>query len=342
VKPPHISVIVPCYNEAATIGLLLEAVAEQDCGRGALEVLLADGMSEDATRQVAAEIAGRYDDLALRIIDNPDRNIPAALNRAIEAGRGDVVIRLDAHSIPAPDYLRSCLEVLKATGAANVGGQWEIQPSARGAIARSIAEAGSHPLGAGDARYRTGGQAGPVETVPFGAFPRTWLEAVGGYDETLLANEDYELNLRLRRAGGVVWFDPRIRSVYFARPSLPALARQYFRYGFWKGRMLLSHPESLRWRQAAAPVLALSSFALAVLSLWVPPAALLLALEWGGYAAVLLVCGVERAVRRRHWHLVWGLPAALATIHWTWGAGFWWGILTGWTRSLGDRQSSSS
>jgi glycosyltransferase involved in cell wall biosynthesis len=338
---PHISVIVPCYNEAATIGLLLEAVAHQDCGRGALEVLLADGMSQDATRQVATEVAGRYDDFALRIIDNPERNIPAALNRAIEAGRGDVVVRLDAHSIPAPDYLRGCLEVLEATGAANVGGQWEIRPSAPGGIGRSIGEAGSHPLGAGDARYRTGGRAGPVDTVPFGAFPRPWLEAVGGYDETLLANEDYELNLRLRRAGGVVWFDPRIRSVYFARRNLPALARQYFRYGFWKGRMLLRYPESLRWRQAAAPALVLTSLTLAVLSLWVPPAAPLVALEWVVYAAVLLVCGVERAVRRNDVHLVWGLPAALATIHWTWGAGFWWGILTGWARSLRDRQSSS-
>jgi cellulose synthase/poly-beta-1,6-N-acetylglucosamine synthase-like glycosyltransferase len=339
---PQVSVIVPCYNEAATIGLLLESLARQDCGRPRLEVLLSDGMSQDATRQVAAQVAARYEDLTLRIIDNPDRSIPAALNRAIAAARGEILIRLDAHSIPAEDYIRRCLEALQATGAANVGGQWEIRPSASGAVATSIVEAGSHPLGAGDARYRTGGKAGPVETVPFGAFPRGWLEKVGGYDESLLANEDYELNLRLRRAGGVVWFDPAIRSVYFARPTLRAVGSQYFRYGFWKGRMLLRYPESLRWRQAAAPALVFLSAALAGLSLWLPAARLLLALEWVGYALVLLICGVERAFRRRNLDLAWGLPAALATIHWIWGVGFWWGILTGWGRSLGDRQSSSS
>ncbi|MBM2842327.1 MAG: hypothetical protein HW404_164 [Anaerolineales bacterium] len=335
------SVFVPCYNEAATIGLLLEALARQDCGRALMEVLLSDGMSQDATRQVAAQVAARYKDFTLRIIDNPVRTIPAALNRAIAAARGEVLIRLDAHSIPGEDYVRRCLETLRTTGAANVGGQWEIRPSAPGSVARSVVEAGSHPLGAGDARYRTGGQAGPVETVPFGAFPRTWLEKVGGYDETLLANEDYELNLRLRRAGGVVWFDPTIRSVYFARPTFPALGRQYFRYGFWKGRMLRRYPESLRWRQAMAPILVLLSAVLAGLSLWLPAARLLLALEWVGYGAVLFICGGERAFRRRDIYLAWGLPAALATIHWTWGAGFWWGILTGWGRSLRDRQFSS-
>jgi hypothetical protein len=204
-----------------------------------------------------------------------------------------------------------------------------------------VVEAGSHPLGAGDARYRTGGEAGPVETVPFGAFPRRWLKAVGGYDETLLTNEDYELNFRLRRAGGVVWFDPRIRSVYFARPTFRAQGHQYFRYGFWKGRMLLRNPESLRWRQAAAPALVLLSLALAGLSIWLPTARLLLALEWGTYCAALIISGVEKAIRRRDVHLVWGLPAALVTIHWTWGAGFWWGILTGRIRSARDRQSSS-
>ncbi|OGO47014.1 MAG: hypothetical protein A2W34_08460 [Chloroflexi bacterium RBG_16_64_32] len=338
---PQVSVIVPCYNEAATIGLLLEALARQDCGRDLMEVLLSDGMSQDATRQVATQIAARYEDFTLRIIDNPVRSIPAALNRAIAAARGEVLIRLDAHSIPAEDYVRRCLETLRSTGAANVGGQWEIRPSAPGAVGRSVVEAGSHPMGAGDARYRTGGEAGPVETVPFGAFPRPWLEAVGGYDETLLANEDYELNLRLRRAGGVVWFDPRIRSVYFARPTFRALGHQYFRYGFWKGRMLLRYPESLRWRQAIAPILVLLSAVLAGLSIWLPLARLLLALEWGTYAAALFISGVERAIRRRDVHLLWGLPAALVTIHWTWGAGFWWGILTGLARSARDRQSSS-
>jgi hypothetical protein len=145
----------------------------------------------------------------------------------------------------------------------------------------------------------------------------------------------------LRRAGGAVWFDPSIRSVYFARPSLSALARQYFRYGFWKSRMLARHPGSLRWRQTVAPFLVLLTAVLLGLSLAAPEARFLLALEWAGYGAVLLLCGLERALRRRDGRLVWGLPAALATIHWTWGVGFWWGILTGGGRSVRDQQSSA-
>jgi hypothetical protein len=195
-------------------------------------------------------------------------------------------------------------------------------------VGRAIAEAGSHPLGAGDARYRTGGRAGPVETVPFGAFPRAWLDRVGGYDESLLTNEDYELNLRLRRAGGVVWFDPSIRSAYFARPDFTALGRQYLRYGTWKARMLRRYPASLRWRQTAAPLFVALTAVAAALSIWFPLGRALLALQWGAYAVALALSGVERAIRRRDPHLVWGLPAAFLVIHMAWGGGFWWGLLT--------------
>lgn len=322
----QVSVIIPCRNEAATIRILLEGLLAQSTGPAALEVVIADGMSTDGTRDAVADFARAHPELPLRLIDNPARTIPAALNRAIAASHAEVVLRLDAHSVPAQDYVARCLEVLARSGAANVGGQWEIRPSAPGAVGRSIAEAGSHPLGAGDARYRTGGQAGPVETVPFGAFPREWLERVGGYDETLLTNEDYELNLRLRRAGARVWFDPSIRSVYFARPTLLSLARQYARYGLWKGRMILRYPESMRLRQAASPLWVLLTLGLVALAGWVPWAAFLLALQWLVYLSVLLAVGMERAIRRRDAHLVWGLPAALVTIHLTWGASFLWGV----------------
>jgi succinoglycan biosynthesis protein ExoA len=337
-----VSIIVPSYNEADTIGLLIDAIARQDVPLGDLEVILADGMSQDDTRRAAQQAAARHPGLSLRIIDNPDRNIPSALNRALRAASGATLIRLDAHSIPATDYVQRCLDALRETGAANVGGQWDIRPSSPRTVARSIAEAGSHPLGAGDARYRTGGAAGTVDTVPFGAFPRRWLELVGGYDETLLTNEDYELNLRLRRAGGKIWFDPGIRSAYFARENLPALARQYFRYGFWKGRVVLRHPGSLRWRQAAAPLLVLASVTLCALSPWFAAARGLLALELGAYALLLVAAGIERAFRRNEAGLSWGLPLALATIHGSWGAGFWWGVLTGLAGSDVDRKSSET
>ena len=152
---------------------------------------------------------------------------------------------------------------------------------------------------------------------------------MGGYDETLLTNEDYELNLRLRLAGGTVWFDPSIRSTYFARPTLAALWRQYLRYGTWKARMLRRHPGSLRWRQMVAPLFVALTGALAVLSIWFPACRALLGLQWAAYAVALGLSGVDRVIRRRDPHLVWGLPAALIVIHVAWGGGFWWGLLTG-------------
>ena len=329
VDMPLVSVIVPCYNEQHTIGALLNALCRQTWESPQLDIVLADGMSTDGTRAIVEAFRLEHPGLALRLIDNLNRTIPSGLNQAIAAARGDVIVRLDAHTVPAPDYIERCLAVLQETNAANVGGRWEILPSRSGPVGRAIAEAGSHPLGAGDARYRTGGRAGPVDTVPFGAFPRAWLERVGGYDETLLTNEDYELNLRLRLAGGTVWFDPSIRSTYFARPTFAALWRQYLRYGSWKARMLRRYPGSLRWRQMVAPLFVALTGALAGLSIWFPLCRALLALQWSAYAVALGLSGVDRALRRRDPHLVWGLPAALFVIHVAWGGGFWWGLLTG-------------
>jgi glycosyltransferase involved in cell wall biosynthesis len=333
----EVSILIPCRNESATIRRALAGLLAQSIKLASMEVVLADGMSTDGTRDIVEAFRLEHPELSLRLIDNIDRTIPSALNRAIAASQGDVIIRLDAHAVPAPDYIERCLAVLRETNAANVGGPWEIRPSRPGPVGRAIAEAGSHPLGAGDARYRTGGRAGPVETVPFGAFPRAWLERVGGYDETLLTNEDYELNLRLRRAGGLVWFDPSIRSAYFARPDFTALGRQYLRYGTWKARMLRRYPESLRWRQTAAPLFVALTAVLAGLSILFPLGRALLALQWGAYAVALVLSGVERAIRRRDPYLVWGLPAALLVIQMTWGGGFWWGMLTGFPGNRHDR-----
>jgi glycosyltransferase involved in cell wall biosynthesis len=324
---PSVSVVVPCYNEVGTIGSLIDSILGQSHALDDLEVIVADGMSDDGTRRVLAELAQSHPQLRLRVIDNPDRTIPAGLNRAIRAAGGRVIVRLDAHSQPRSDYIDRCLQTLARTRAANAGGVWEILPAKGSWIARSIAVAAAHPLGAGGARYRAGGREGEVETVPFGAYPREWLDRVGLYDESLLTNEDFELNHRLRRAGGIVWFDPGIRAAYVARPDLPALSRQYRRYGYWKGRMVRRNPESLRWRQIlpAGFVAALGLTAAAALA--AAPARLLLALEFGGYLALLLLSGIGSAVRRGDPALAVGLPLALATMHGSWGVSFWGGLL---------------
>ncbi len=321
---PVVSIIIPCYNEQKTIGDLLAAIYAQTYPRADMEVVVADGLSGDRTREQIRIFERSHADLCLKVVDNPQRAIPAALNRALEAAQGKYIIRLDAHSVPQPDYVERCVAALEAGKGANVGGVWDIRPGGTGWMARAIAAAAAHPLGIGDARYRYTSRSGPVDTVPFGAYRRDLVAQIGAYDETLLTNEDYELNTRIRQSGGVIWLDPAIRSVYFARPTLAALARQYARYGFWKLRMLRRYPRSLRWRQAIPPLFVLSLILLALAAVFFPLARLGLAGELILYFTVLVVAGVHAAVLRRDAALAIGLPLGIATMHLAWGAGFLW------------------
>jgi len=316
---PTVSIIIPCYNEQASIALLLNAIYHQTYQRAEIEVIVVDGLSTDQTRAEIAAFGEAHPDLDIRILDNPARTIPAALNLGIRAARGQYLIRLDAHSMPYPDYVTRCVNDLEAGLGDNVGGVWEIRPGGSGWVAQAIAAAAAHPLGVGDARYRYTTQAAAVDTVPFFAFRRELVNRIGGYDETLLTNEDYEFNVRVRKAGGVVWLDPAIRSVYFARATLSDLARQYWRYGYWKAQMLRRYPQTLRWRQALPPLFVISLVILVILSLWLPLARLILAVESVLYLTVLVGAGIHLAVKKRSPSLVIGVPAAIAVMHLTWG-----------------------
>lgn len=328
-KYPSVSLIVPCFNEQARISQLLDAIRVQTYPLDKIEVVIADGMSDDGTRDAIQDYASQHPEMTIQLIDNSQRIIPAALNIAIKAAKGDVIIRLDAHSAPRPDYVERCLAVLEETGAANAGGLWEIQPGAETWMARAIAAAASHPLGAGDARYRISGEPGPVDTVPFGAFRREWLEKVGPFNEELLTNEDYEYNVRIRKAGGVVWFDPSIRSIYFARSDLRSLAHQYWRYGYWKVRMLQRFPGRLRWRQALPPIFVLSTVILVALAFLFPLSRLLLTVQLGAYLLVTTFAGLLESIRRKDMGLILGFPPAIWTMHFSWGSGFLWSVLQG-------------
>ncbi len=166
-----------------------------------------------------------------------------------------------------------------------------------------------------------------MDTVPFGAFKRSLIERVGKFDESLLTNEDYEFNVRIRQAGGVVWFDPQIRSSYYARSTLVELLRQYWRYGYWKGRMLRRYSETIRWRQFLPPAFVFSLLALAVAGLWLPAARRLLLTEMAIYLFVLLLAGLVEAWRRRNPALIIGLPLAIASMHLAWGSALLWSLL---------------
>ena len=324
---PEISIIVPCYNEERTIRLLLDALVDQTYPKDRMEVVIADGLSTDRTRQVISAFQAEHPEMQVRLVDNPQKTIPAGLNAATLASRGGIIVRLDAHSMPYPDYVDRCVAALEAGLGENVGGVWEIQPGGAGWQAGAIAVAAAHPLGAGDAHYRLASSARAVDTVPFGAFRRSLVETIGAFNENLLTNEDYEFNTRVRKSGGRVWLDPAIRSVYFSRPNLASLFRQYWRYGYWKARMIKLYPGALRWRQMVPPAFVLSLAVLGVAAPFLFQARIMLGIEILIYAACLLVAGLQAAFARREPTLLAGLPLALGIMHIAWGGAFIWSLL---------------
>jgi succinoglycan biosynthesis protein ExoA len=323
---PKVSVIIPCYNEEKTIRSVLDSLLQQTYPQEQMEVVIADGMSTDHTRDVIAAFQQEYPNFELRVVDNPKGIIPAALNIAIAAAQGEIVVRLDAHSIPCPEYVALSVKGLQEGLGQNVGGVWEIFPGGETWMAESIAAAAAHPFGVGDAKYRYAEQSGEVDTVPFGAFKKAMIDQIGGFDEDLLTNEDYEFNVRVRRAGGRIWLDPGIRARYYARPTLRALAKQYWRYGYWKVRMLRRYPQTLRWRQAIPPLFVLSLLGAGLFSFWLPFARWILGLEVVLYAVALLAMGMQAMFTKRRLTYFVGVPLAMMTMHFSWGGAFLWSL----------------
>lgn len=320
--PPSVSVIIPCRNEEKTIHLVLDAIHAQTYPRELQQVVIADGFSEDRTREQIESFKTSHPDLVVMVVNNPKRIIPAGLNAAILASSGDLIVRMDAHSIPNPDYVALCVDALERNVAQNVGGVWDIQPGSNSWIARSIAAAAGNPLAVGDARYRFTDKAAYVDTVPYGSYKRELFNQIGLFDETLLANEDYELNTRIIQSGGKIWLDPKIRCVYFARSNLRALSKQYFGYGYWKFQMLKRYPETLRWRQALPPAFILGLLLLLLAGIFWKPALILFAIALGLYLLVLLGVGIHMASKKSDILMIIGIPLAIITMHFSWGAGF--------------------
>lgn len=332
-SPPKVSVIVPCLNEAATIQILLDAIYRQTYPLEQIEVIISDGMSTDSTRQKIEAFSHDHPKLKIYIVDNPERSIPAALNKAIRASNGEIIIRLDAHSMPYPDYIERIVTAIEMEKGDNVGGVWEIQPGKNNNgevtwVARSIAAAASNPFGVGNALYRYTQTAQIVDTVPFGAFRKRLIEKVGYFNEHLLTNEDYEFNVRIAKLGGIIWLDPTIRSVYFARPTYSALLKQYWRYGFWKAQMLKNHPSSIRWRQALPPAFVLSMLLLFILGFWISLFWIALLTLVSFYIVILVIAGIGEAIRKKDGMMVIGVPMAILCMHLSWGGAFWYSLIS--------------
>ena len=229
---PFVSVVVPTRNERRSIRACLDSILATDHPADRMEVVVVDGRSRDGTRDILRRYA--EEDGRVRTLDNPERRTPVALNRGVEAARGDVILRMDAHTVYPPDYVPRCVEGLERHDADNVGGVWEIQPAEDTPTGRALAAVYGHPFGVGDAWYRTGVDAPrEVDTVPFGCWRREVFEELGGFDERLDRAQDLEFNLRLKRAGGRVVLDPSIHSRYLARSTLRKDLPHRARSGFW-------------------------------------------------------------------------------------------------------------
>jgi len=327
---PCASVVIPCLNEAAHIRACLDALAHQEGIERRFEVLVVDGGSDDGTREILDERAARED--WLRVLDNPDRITPIAMNKGIAAARSDVVIILGAHAEVSSDFVRRNLEALRAHSESGcVGGV--VEQVHGDELSRRIGLALSSPFGVGDARFRTGGATGHVDTVAFGAYRKAVLDELGGFDASLVRNQDDELNYRLTESGWRIWFDSRIRSTYHARSSYRRLFEQYRQYGYWKVFVNQKHRTVTTWRQlvpaaflfslAVFGVLALIGEGLSSESVWAKLSQQTTVLIAGSWLLGAIGAMVLSAIRPKD---MWGVIRGFAVLHLAYGWGYWQGI----------------
>jgi len=313
-------VIMPVWNEERHLRAAVRQVLAQDYP-APLEVVLAVAPSDDDTEAIARELAA--EDARVRIVANPAGITPSGLNAAIKESKYDIIVRVDGHGMLSPGYIRRAVELLDETGADNVGGVMAAEGETP--FEEAVARAYCSPLGLGGGRFHVGGQAGPADTVYLGVFRRATLERLGGFDETYVRAQDWELNHRIRASGGLVWFSPELRVTYRPRPNLGALARQFFQTGKWRRLIGRKHPGTFTLRYLAPPVALLACVAGLLLgvvgALTGIPWLLLGFVPPGGYIAGVVAGSVVfgRGLPIRAW--LW-LPVVVATMHMTWGLGF--------------------
>lgn len=328
----RISVIAPCRNEQAHVVAFCDAVAAQALPEGvALEVLVADGMSDDGTRELLAQRCAA--DPRFAMIDNPRRIVSSGLNRCIERARGEVIVRMDLHTRYESDYIVECLAALERTRAANVGGPWRAE--GEGATQEAIAAAFQSRWVTGGARSRALDHEGPVDTVYLGCWPRATFDRYGLFDEDLVRNQDDEHNLRLTRRGAVVWQSARIVSVYRPRETLAQLFRQQLQYGYWKPFVMRKHGQAAALRQLA-PGAFVAALALSLLLGLVWPAAGRGAVLLGNLYGVYVLAASLAIARDEGYELLLRLPLVIVTYH----AGYGLGTLCGWFDVLRGRSPS--
>jgi glycosyltransferase involved in cell wall biosynthesis len=327
---------MPVYTEAAYIASSLDALLKQDYPRDRMEILIAEGRSQDNTRKIIHDIAELHPQLQIQILDNLGKIVPTGINVALRQAKGEIIIRVDGHTVIAPDYVRRCVETLQRTNADNVGGKMNAIGS--NSFGKAVVLATSTLYGTGGGRFHFSDKEEWVDTVYMGAWPRRVFEKIGLFDEELVRDQDDEFNYRLREQGGRILLSPVIRSEYTVRSTPCALWRQYYQYGYWKVRVLQKHPRQMSLRQFVPPafVLALLGSALLALFPFLRPLSLAVPLVY-----LVSNLGVSLwTAARLGWSALPFLPLIFAILHLSYGLGFLISLAK-FTNRWGDKQGKT-
>lgn len=314
---------MPIRNEAAFIERAIRSILHNSYPAEKMEILVVDGMSDDGTREIVRRLS--QGDNRVRMLDNPRRIVPTAMNIGLKAARGELFIRIDGHAEIPTDYVVKSVQCLREHPQAWVSGG-SIRTVADTYTGRAIAAAMRSPIGVGNSRFRLGEYEGWVDTLAFGTHHKWIVDKVGYFDEELVRNQDDEFNLRILLAGGKIWMSKAIQSTYFSRGSLPKLWRQYFQYGFWRIRTLQKHKRPATFRQLVPLIFVWSFLLLGLAGVAWRPLWILLAVEVVLYV-LGLIAGVVDVGRKAGWRYAPVAPVIFAILHFAYGTGSLWGAV---------------
>jgi glycosyltransferase involved in cell wall biosynthesis len=319
-----VTVILPIRNEEDFIARCLAAVLQQDYSADRMEVLIADGMSTDATREQIVLIARQNVNASVRIVNNPHKIVATGFNLALAEAKGDVIVRVDGHTLIERDYIRQCVDALERSGADNVGGR--MKPVGHTLLGQAVALATSSPFGVGGGRFHYSDQEEWVDTVYMGAWRRDAFDRFGMFDEEFVRNQDDEFNYRTVSMQGKILLSPKIRSLYFNRSTLGSLWRQYYEYGFYKVRVMQKHPRQMRLGQFAPLALIVGLMFGFVVGLLVDSVFNIFLALLASYVGATLLASISLA-RELRWRQILLLPIVFAVLHFGYGFGFMVGLI---------------
>jgi glycosyltransferase involved in cell wall biosynthesis len=332
---PRVTSVIPCRNEVRYIGPCLESLIRCDYPKDRLEVLVCDGMSDDGTREIVAGYSARHG--FIRLVDNPERITPCAMNAGIRESVGDVIMPMGAHAVYSPSYISQLVAALDETGADNVGGVLVTLPANGRTIPRALAVGLSHPFGVGNSYFRIGAaERREVDTVPFGCYRRAVFERIGVFDPELVRNQDDELNARLLKRGGRIVLIPEVVSYYYARGSLSQVARMFYQYGFFKPLAAWKVGQIMTVRQLVPTIFVSALAVTGVLAPWLAPPRLALGAIVGAYA-IAAVTGAALTLRKQGVRCAAALLIVFPVLHVSYGLG---SIVAVVERLLGRRRPS--